>query len=150
MLTKRATHDYGRVLAGVVLLNVPVSRCTSCSEVEVSIPMIEDLHSKLAWKVVEKRGRLTPQEIRFLRKHLGLSSADFAAHMGTRPETISRWENGSAAMGVVADRLLRMMVVHAEPAKDYSLGALKNATAGAARPVKIAMKRAPARGWRAA
>lgn len=150
MLAKQGTHDYGSVLPGVVLLNVRISRCTRCDDFEVSIPMIEDLHREIAWRVVEKRGRLTPEEIRFLRKHLDLSSADFAAHMGARPETISRWENGSAAMGAIADRLLRLMVVHREPAKDYALEALKGATAGAARPVKIQMTPAPARGWRAA
>lgn len=147
MLTKRGAYDYGRVLPGVVLHNIPISRCTNCYETEVSIPRIEDLHRKLAWKLVEKKGRLTPREIRFLRKHLGLSSADFAAHMGTRPETVSRWESGSAAMGEVADRLLRLMVVLADPVKDYSLESLKNATAGAARSLKIEMRPGAARGW---
>lgn len=149
-MTERGAHNYGRVLPGVMLFNVAVARCTACGETEVSIPMIVDLHRKLAWKVVEKKGRLTPHEVRFLRKHLGLSSADFAAHMGTRPETVSRWENGSAPIGETADRLLRLMVVLKEPVKDYSLEALKDATAGAARPVKIQMKPAAARGWRAA
>ena len=149
-MTKRGTYDYGHVLPGVVLLKVLVSRCKSCGETEVSIPRIEDLHRELAWKLVEKKGRLTPREVRYLRKHLGLSSADFAAHMGTRPETVSRWESGSAAMGEVADRLLRLMVVHQEPAKDYAIEALKSATAGGARNLKVQMKAGVVRGWKAA
>lgn len=150
MVTKRGRYDYGHVLPGVVLVNVLVSRCKSCGETEVAIPRIEDLHRQLAWKLVEKKGRLTPREVRYLRKQLGFSGADFAAHMGTRPESVSRWENGAAAMGAVADRLLRLMVVHKEPVKDYSLEALKGATTGTPRKLKVQMKAGPARGWKAA
>src|SRR5262245_32829553 len=110
MVTRRETHEYGDVLPGAVLVGVPVHRCTKCDAFEVSIPMIEDLHRKLAWAVIEKKGRLAPGEVRFLRKHLGLSGADFAEHMGTTPETVSRWENGATPMGQVSDRLLRLMV----------------------------------------
>jgi DNA-binding transcriptional regulator YiaG len=39
----------------------------------------------IAHAVIAKRERLTPAEIRFLRKFLGWSGADFAAHVGTTP-----------------------------------------------------------------
>ena len=61
------------------------------------------------------------EEIRYLRKYLGWSGADCAAHMGTTPETISRWETGAAPMGATADRLLRLMLVTKTPVTDYSL-----------------------------
>ena len=61
-----------------------------CGEHEVAIPRIEDLHRTIAQAVIAKRERLTPAEIRFLRKFLGWSGADFAAHVGTTPETVSR------------------------------------------------------------
>ncbi len=38
---------------------------------------------------------------------------------GLAPETVSRWENGSAAMGPQADRLLRLMVLTRDPVGDY-------------------------------
>ena len=79
----------------------------------------------LARAVVGKTTRLTPTEIRFLRKSLGWSGQDFADHMGTAAETVSRWENGRTPMGAQADRLLRLMVLHEQPAERYDLAELK-------------------------
>jgi transcriptional regulator with XRE-family HTH domain len=59
--------------------------------------------------------------VRYLRKYLGWSGADFAAHMGATRETVSRWETGDAPIGPTADRLLRLMVVTKTPVDDYSL-----------------------------
>jgi putative zinc finger/helix-turn-helix YgiT family protein len=108
-------------LPGVTLIGVEVSRCPQCGEYEVAIPQIEDLHKAIARALIRKTNRLTPAEIRYLRKYLGWSGADFAKHMGTTPETVSRWENGTDRMGPQADRLLRLMVVTRDPVSDYSL-----------------------------
>jgi len=63
----------------VILVGVPVARCGRCGETEVGIPGIEALHRAIAGALIAKPARLAPEEVRFLRKHLGLSSADFAA-----------------------------------------------------------------------
>jgi putative transcriptional regulator len=136
-------------LPGVTLKGVEVTRCSECGEYEVAIPRIEELHRLMARTVIAKRSRLTPQEIRFLRKLLGWSGADFANAMGTTPETISRWENGAAAMGVQADRLLRLLVAHLKPIDDYGEDQLRNAALTKARPVRMGLK-ATAKGWREA
>src|SRR5262245_38550413 len=52
-----------------------------------------------------------PEKFDFLRKQLGLSGIELAAHLGTTPESVSRWEHGRTPMGVTPDRLLRLMVV---------------------------------------
>jgi transcriptional regulator with XRE-family HTH domain len=62
---------------------------------------------------------LAPVEIRYLRKHIGLSGGDFAQRMGVARETVSRWETGAQPMGAVADRLLRLLVVTHEPTECY-------------------------------
>ncbi|HVU01659.1 MAG TPA: type II TA system antitoxin MqsA family protein [Polyangiaceae bacterium] len=111
-------------LPNVTLVGVEVRRCTECGEHEVVIPKIEKLHRTIAMAVVGKKTRLTAEEIRFLRKYLGWSGADFARHMGVTPESISRWENEKERMNPVADRLLRLMVVTKAPVADYSLDAL--------------------------
>ena len=119
MKTKRENYRYDAVgLPGITLKDVAVSRCPKCGEYEVAIPRIEDLHRTIAHAVIEKRERLTPAEIRFLRKYLGWSGADFAAHVGATPETVSRWETGGTPMGVTADRLLRLMVASRQPVAD--------------------------------
>lgn len=151
MTTRREDHTYEAAgLAGVVLQGVPVSRCRRCREVEIGIPMIEGLHRTIAAALVGKATRLAPEEIRFLRKHIGLSSTEFARHMGTTPEAVSRWENGRAQMGPVADRLLRAMIVMNEPLKDYTIGRLREIGRGAGAPVRITLRPAGSRGWRPA
>ncbi len=106
MSARRENYRYDASgLPGVTLAGVEVRRCAECGEHEVVIPSIEELHRAIVKVLVGKSERLAPTEIRFLRKYLGFSGADFAAHVGTTPETVSRWENGAAPMGVTADRL---------------------------------------------
>jgi DNA-binding transcriptional regulator YiaG len=65
------------------------------------------LNEVLAKAIAKKPHRLTPGEIRFLRKYLGWSGKDFAQFMGVTPETVSRWENGAGRIGETAERFLR-------------------------------------------
>ena len=127
MATGRENVDYDvSGLPGVTLVGVEVGRCSGCGHHEVAIPRIAELHRVMARAVVGKTTRLTAAEIRFLRKSLGWSSRDFADHMGTVAETVSRWENGRTPMGAQADRLLRLMVLHVQPAEHYELAELKD------------------------
>jgi putative zinc finger/helix-turn-helix YgiT family protein len=125
MTSKRENVKYRAIGVPVTLVHVEVRRCQTCGEHEVVIPNVEGLHRALANAVIRKRSRLTPQEIVFLRKYLGWSGADFARRMGTTPETVSRWENDKAAMGVVADRFLRLLVAHEKPVEDYGAQVLE-------------------------
>ena len=121
MFTQRENYQYtASGLPYVTLQQVEVSRCPHCGETEVAIPHIEALHRAIATALVRKPARLTPEEIRYLRKYLGWSGADFAAHMGVTAETVSRWEHGTTPMGSTANRLLRLLVVTQVPVQDYS------------------------------
>ncbi len=111
-------------LPGVILLGVEVRRCRGCGAEEVAIPRIEELHCLIAQAVIQRPHRLAPAEIKYLRKWLGWSGVDFARHMGTTPETVSRWEQGRVPMSPQADRLLRLMVTTRAPVADYALDAL--------------------------
>jgi putative zinc finger/helix-turn-helix YgiT family protein len=122
---KENVHYTACGLPHVTLRNIEVSRCPQCGEEEIAIPRIEALHKVIARALITKPSRLDAAEIRYLRKYLGWSGADFAAHMGTTRETVSRWENGQVLMGTQADRLLRLMVATKGPVKDYSLDTLK-------------------------
>ena len=107
-------------LPGVTLANVPVWTCADCGEEEYGIPRLNQLHQVLAHAVANRSGRLRPEEIRFLRKHLGWSGRDFATAFDVAPETVSRWENGERKMGSAAERLLRMCATRLEPITDYT------------------------------
>jgi putative transcriptional regulator len=108
-------------LPHVELHGVEANRCPSCGNETVAIPRIAQLHRIIAQGFVTQSRMLAPVEIRFLRKHVGLSGVDFAKQMGVTRETVSRWENGTTPMGAVADRLLRLLVVTHEPSESYAV-----------------------------
>lgn len=148
MVSARENYSYtASGLPYVTLVGVEVRRCKACGEHEVVIPKIEQLHRSIALGVVAKRKRLTAAEIRYLRKYLGWSGADFAKHMGVTPESVSRWENDREQMGPVADRLLRLMVVSRPPVSEYELDTLADLEDDAA-PVRLRIE-AARNGWRA-
>lgn len=100
-------------LSKVYLKGVRIHKCSNkeCGEEEVIIPNIEELHELLAENVARQNNVLQPEEIRFLRTHLGFSGIDFAKVMGVSPETVSRWEKGTVNMKEASERLLRVLVL---------------------------------------
>jgi len=78
-------------------------------------------HKLIAELVAGKPARLTPAEVRFLRKYLGLSGRDFAKRMGVSPETVSRWErvDEPRALAEPTEKLLRLMALVATPVEHY-------------------------------
>jgi putative zinc finger/helix-turn-helix YgiT family protein len=109
MKTTRENAPF-KALPGTVLVGVEVSRCPKCGSSETAIPAMDTLVRMLAGAVIRKRARLNGDEVRFLRKYLGYSSADFAKRIGSSPSTVSKWENGVQPIGLHSDLLLRAMV----------------------------------------
>ncbi len=125
MTSARENYSYAASgLPHVTLEGVEVRRCAACGEHEVVIPNIEQLHQAIANAVISKKARLASAEVRFLRKHMGWSGAEFARHVGVKPETVSRWETGKEPIGPIADRLLRLMIVTKAPAREYAIETL--------------------------
>lgn len=109
-------------LSKVYLRGISILKCTNddCGEEEVTIPNIEVLHSLLAEKIATQANTLRPEEIRFLRTHLGFSGADFASKIGVSPETVSRWEKGTVNMKAAVEKLLRVLILSkAGPFRNY-------------------------------
>jgi putative zinc finger/helix-turn-helix YgiT family protein len=113
-------YDMGG-LHNVTLQGVEVRRCAACGEESIKIPRIGQLHRLLASLLIGQPRLLVGDEIRFLRKHLGLSTRDFAHRMGVSRETVSRWENDKETMGEPTDHLLRALVKSHEPTENYSV-----------------------------
>ena len=135
-------------LSNVVLINaVTTTSCSKCGEVYTGFHAIERLHKAIAAALIRKKGRLAPEEIRFLRKSLGWSGVDFARRMGTTKETVSRWESGKLPMGPQADRLLRMLVAKSTPVEQYPVDVLSQVAAdGPARQARVELEDGP-KGW---
>jgi putative zinc finger/helix-turn-helix YgiT family protein len=139
-------------LPHVELHGVELRKCGACGNEDVSIPRIGQLHRVLAEAFVTQHRMLAPAEIRFLRKHLGLSGADFAQRMGVARETVSRWEAGAQPMGAVADRLLRLLVVSHEPSESYAVDDLLQQlddTPAPDRLASVALWNVKGQGWSA-
>jgi putative zinc finger/helix-turn-helix YgiT family protein len=137
-------------LPHVELHGVEVSQCQQCGTEEVGIPRIEQLHRALAAAFVRQPRMVASAELRFLRKHLGLSAGDFARMMGVTRETVSRWETGAKPMGSVADRLLRLLVLSHTPTESYEVDDLLNELTNDPAPKKltsIAMWNNSGGGW---
>jgi putative zinc finger/helix-turn-helix YgiT family protein len=132
----------------VYLDELPVAVCDSCGEELLAIPAIESLHRTIALAIAGKSARLSPQEIKFLRKYLGLSNTDFARTMGVAPETSSRWASGEAPMGTSADRLLRLLVVRGERPESYPIEKLQNIDDQRADVRRLDLRRDTSARWR--
>jgi len=143
-------YDFGG-LPHVELHGLEVTRCPACGMQEVDIPRIEQLHMLLATHFINLTRGLAPVEIRFLRKHIGLSTNDFAKCMGVSRETVSRWETGNKPMGSQADRLMRLLVATSTRITDYAAkDALKEIDSSKPAPKRLPRfgMRASPNGWR--
>lgn len=142
-------YDIGG-LPHVELHGVVVARCQGCGKETLTIPRISQLHRILAEGFVTQRRMLAPPEIRFLRKHIGLSAVEFAQRMGVTRETVSRWETGAQPMGAVADRLLRLLVVTHDPTESYAVDDFLRELEDVAPPTRldpVPLWRTDATGW---
>jgi putative zinc finger/helix-turn-helix YgiT family protein len=117
---RRDQVPYPCGLPHVVLNGVLVRRCPTCGDEQVEVPRPLDLHRILALAVAHRPGALAPEEIRFLRKHLGWSGVDFARRFRTTPQTVSRWERGEMSMNPQAELLLRLLAPTLPPIDDYT------------------------------
>jgi putative zinc finger/helix-turn-helix YgiT family protein len=105
-------------LPNVILKGIEMIQCDRCGNADPIIPRANEVMKQLVLAVVEKPYALTGQEIRFLRKYLGMNSSTFASHLGVDRSVLSRWENGHDRVGPQSDRLIRTVAT--------SLGGLKN------------------------
>ena len=153
VVESRAAHRYieGGLPHVVLAGGVEVERCEACGAEGLTIERIGQLHEALAFALATQTGRLLPAEARFLRKHLGHSTAELAALMGVSPETVSRWESDKSAqvIGPPTERLLRLLVLRERPVEEYPSERLAQIV-GVALPAKTLRVEQTGRGWRAA
>jgi putative zinc finger/helix-turn-helix YgiT family protein len=95
-------------LDNVYLTAVQVRRCPKCKTLMPEIPNLLYVQLCIALYVIEKPGRLSGKEVRFLRKNLAMKSKEFADKLGYTAQTFSRIEQGKAVIGPQGDRLVRL------------------------------------------
>lgn len=111
MRTLKEYHYRESGLSNVYLQNIATYQC-ECGEKLVQIPAIDRLHDAIAYQLLKKPSLLTGPEFRFLRKWVGLTANQLAALLGVKTRiSVSRWENGKAALTASTDHAMRLLVM---------------------------------------
>lgn len=96
--------DKGREVELTAL--IPVLTCSSCNE-SYAAEGAEEAHNNA---VCEHLGRLTPAQIKTLRKERGLTQAELANLLDAGIASIKRWESGTVIQNASMDRQLRSVL----------------------------------------
>ena len=97
-------------LSNVVLKGIELARCEHCGNVDVTIPRLEGLLTALAIAIVKQPYPLQGEQVRYLRKYLGMSQLTFAEFLKIDKTSVSKWENDEDKIGPQSDRLIRLIV----------------------------------------
>ena len=125
--TRATAHEpYIYELSGLKnarLIGITVYKCKACKSKIPLIPQISQLHSVIGETLLHAPNELTGDELRFLRKHAGLSTQAMAQLMEMSPAYLSRVErNHTKTLGKIADRLFRLIIEkHAKDRKKQDL-----------------------------
>ncbi len=106
--------DYRYVESGlknVTLSDIELIRCPHCGNVDPIIQRISDLHRALALAIIGQPFRLQGEDVRYLRKYLGLPQDQFAELLHVHKTNLSKWENGQDKIGKQSDRLIRTVAL---------------------------------------
>lgn len=83
--------------------------CDKCGNDVMDASEADRLGRKLANAYATSNGLLSPDEIRELRKSLGMGQKDFERLLGVSSPTVSRWETGSVQQSKPVDNLMRVI-----------------------------------------
>ncbi len=96
-------------VSNVILQGIEVADCPRCGNSDVIIPRMAKVHRAIAQALANSPARLTGEQFRFLRKHLGLSGDQLGHYLHTDRTKISKWERGEDRIGPATDRLVRLL-----------------------------------------
>ena len=100
--------DWG--VKGAVLMGTEIIKCGHCGEMPV-IKGANRIMRTLAEAVVRKPYRLAGDEVRFLRKYMGITQDHFARLLHVDKTTVSKWETGDDPVGIHSDLLIRLLAI---------------------------------------
>jgi putative transcriptional regulator len=107
-------------LKGVVLSGVEIIRCPHC---KVEMPILRGVNRimrTIAQALVNKPYRLSGAEVRFLRKHVGMTQEQFSQLIHVDKTTLSKWETGDDPVGIHSDLLIRAIAMDCGAARQFA------------------------------
>jgi putative zinc finger/helix-turn-helix YgiT family protein len=102
-------------LSNLTLEGIDIIHCEGCKSSTPIIPRVNDLMSTIAVALIMKPSRLRGEEIRFLRKYLQMTQAEFSTVLDVDKTSVSKWENDEDKVGAQSDRLVRMVCLELCP-----------------------------------
>jgi DNA-binding transcriptional regulator YiaG len=107
----RGSYAFKESGLNVVLQGIELIRCKHCGNEDPIIPRVNDLMRSIAVAVICKPYQLRGEDVRFLRKYVRMTGAQFAHLMDVDKTTLSKWENNDDTVGSQSDRLIRLTVL---------------------------------------
>ncbi len=108
-------------ISNIVLQGIEVAECSKCGNSDAIIPRVERVHLAIAKALADSPARLTGEQLRYLRMHLGLTGADLARYLHTDKTKVSKWERGEDRIGPATDRLMRLLTAALDKAMRSSV-----------------------------
>jgi DNA-binding transcriptional regulator YiaG len=134
---REASVEHTVVVAGRKYVDkVPAMVCSKCDEELVRGDDLGHIELKAAVSIANS-GEVSGETFRFMRKTLGLTAVELGALLDTKPETISRWENGKVPTDRSAWLTLGSLVVAKLEGRSDAMERLKKAASGKVSRAKI-------------
>ncbi|WP_454917093.1 helix-turn-helix domain-containing protein [Xanthobacter sediminis] len=77
----------------------------------VSIENVDGLWKAIGFSLLRRSNLLEPKEIRFLRRHIGMTQAELAQMLRVDAQTVARWEKGQTEIQGPADMAIRVLML---------------------------------------
>jgi DNA-binding transcriptional regulator YiaG len=102
-------HYTGSGLQSVYLVGITYYVCPECDKQAAEIPAMKELHEAIARTIVSKGSPIAGDEVRFLRKRLGIKAVSFSRMVSLTPEYLSAVENSPDPVDPGRDKLVRLI-----------------------------------------
>lgn len=89
----------------IVIENATWDECSSCEERILTLELEQSLEAER----YSRLGLLTPDEIKEIRKRLGLNQVEMAQLLGVGDKSYTRWETGASIQNKSNDNLIRLV-----------------------------------------
>lgn len=96
-------------LNNLYLDNIELRVCERCGDKSPRIPRIVELHAAIGHAIALQQAPLRGNDIRFLRKQLGMQAREWARLLRVDVSTFSRWENDERQLGPQSEALVRFL-----------------------------------------
>jgi HTH-type transcriptional regulator/antitoxin MqsA len=89
--------------------NYGVFACPTCGEEYLDHVLIQETEPQIRNWQRQVDGRLTTEEIKAIRKKIGVSQAEFSRVLGGGPKSFAKYETGVVNQSAAMDQLLRLI-----------------------------------------